>query len=556
MRQNIAINDKWGTMKTVSELGRVIIQLAGQGLSRVRFLRSLCEELSELTGSDAVEIRIADIRFMYRYQFKAEHRLSDFQQVKFLMDDQGTCLPLMKRKSALETFCAKLYEKKYQGELKCYYQRKSLIIEEYDSKSKPWKSLAILSFITSEDVHGLIVLSSRQKLNFRQDEAPTLENLAQTVGIAVAFRRSQFSLNERVKELTCLHEISELMNDHRKTEREKFQRIVDMIPPAFQYPQLTSAHMDIDGMKYNSHKMDKHPRHELCNALTVDGITIGEIKVFLKKGTGNDFIDFLPEEVKLMQSISRAVSSMISQTRYNQDRKALEEQLHHADRLATIGQLAAGVAHELNEPLSNILGFAQLAEKSVGDPETVRGDIQKIVKASLHSREIVRKLLLFSRQMPAQKQELELNDLIRENLMLLDNRMRNSGIDIVMKLEDHLPRIKADRAQISQIIINLSVNAMQAMPDGGKLTISTRSTDGKVALWVSDTGTGIAKGIRQKIFLPFFTTKDIGEGTGLGLSVVHGIVMGHNGTISLESEIGRGTTFRIAFPVATKEKDA
>ncbi len=540
-------------MKSVGELDRFIIELAGRGLSRARFLKELCEKIAALTGSSKVEFRMADVRFMYRYEYDAGNDSSRFRRVQYAQDESGDLIPVLKVKGSIEAHCAKLYEKKFQRELKYYYQRKSLIVEENESKKGKWRSLAILSFITSEDVKGLIILSSGRSMNFRSDDAPMLENLAQTVSIAVAFRRSQFALNERVKELTCLHEISELMNDHRMSESQKFQRIVDMIPPAFQYPRLTAARMEVEGTTYQSGTIDTQGRIELQSLLVVDEISIGELKVFLREGSASEHVGFLPEETRLLNSISHAVATMISQTRFNQERIALEEQLHHADRLATIGQLAAGVAHELNEPLSNILGFAQLAEKSLDDPDTARGDIQKIVRASLHSREIVRKLLLFARQMPAQKVELDLNEILRENLTLLDNRIRHDRIELALRLQESLPHITADRAQIGQIVINLAVNALQAMPEGGVLRIETSGDKTHVVLRVSDTGTGIAKGIRQKIFMPFFTTKDVGEGTGLGLSVVHGIVSGHGGAISLESEVGKGTTFVIDFPIGQKE---
>jgi signal transduction histidine kinase len=242
--------------------------------------------------------------------------------------------------------------------------------------------------------------------------------------------------------------------------------------------------------------------------------------------------------------------AMIIERRQSQMEKLLlQEQLRHADRLATIGQLAAGVAHELNEPLGSILGFAQLATKIPDLPAPVETDLKKIINASLHAREVIKKLMVFARQMPPQKTPVNLNQVAEEGLYFLEARCAKSGIEVVRSYAEHLPEIIADPSQLHQVLINLVVNALQAMPEGGKLTIKTERLDGHVALIVEDTGVGMAPDILRKIFVPFFTTKDIHEGTGLGLSVVHGIVTSHGGTISVESKPGVGTRFGVELPV-------
>jgi signal transduction histidine kinase len=234
----------------------------------------------------------------------------------------------------------------------------------------------------------------------------------------------------------------------------------------------------------------------------------------------------------------------------------LENQLRHADRLATLGQLAAGVAHELNEPLSGILGFAQLAQKADGLPEAVRRDLGKIVDASLYSRKIVSKLRLFSQQMPPELTATSLNQIIDDGLTFLKARCAKQNIRIIEDLDSDLPQIIADQGQLHQVMVNLVVNAVQAMPDGGVLTIRTRATEDVVALIVEDTGIGMSEQVMEKIFLPFFTTKSVDQGTGLGLSVVHGIVTAHGGTIQVRSQIGRGSTFEARFPVRAVQHPA
>ncbi|MEW5817239.1 MAG: ATP-binding protein [Spirochaetota bacterium] len=258
---------------------------------------------------------------------------------------------------------------------------------------------------------------------------------------------------------------------------------------------------------------------------------------------------FLEEERHLIEGVSKQISLIIEGRKAEEDRHKLQGQLRHADRLATIGELAAGVAHELNEPLGNILGFAQLAKKTSGLPVQTVHDLEKIVQASLHAREIVKKLLIFSRQIPAVKSRVNLNQIAREGLYFLESRCVKEGIELVRKLSPDLPDITADPAQLHQVLVNLVVNSIQAMPGGGRLTVQTRVMTDYAALIVEDTGVGMRDEVKSQIFIPFFTTKEIGQGTGLGLPVVHGIVSSHGGTIDVESKEGEGTRFMVLFPL-------
>jgi signal transduction histidine kinase len=206
------------------------------------------------------------------------------------------------------------------------------------------------------------------------------------------------------------------------------------------------------------------------------------------------------------------------------------------------------VAHELNEPLVAILGFAQLLKGSPDLSTQATRDVEKIINASLHAREIIRKLMLFTRQMPAKKAKCDFNQLISEGLYFLESRCAKEGIVIIRQLEDGLPQFLADQSQLYQVLVNLAVNAVQAMPGGGKLTIRTRSDTDNVYLTVEDTGIGMDAEVQKQLFIPFFTTKDVGQGTGLGLAVVHGIVSAHAGSITVNSVVGKGSTFEVRLP--------
>jgi two-component system NtrC family sensor kinase len=306
----------------------------------------------------------------------------------------------------------------------------------------------------------------------------------------------------------------------------------------------------LDHNSYTTSGFQNTPYTQKSN-IFVSGILRGYVEiVYVENKPEHDEGPFLKEERKLIDAIAREIGRTVERKEAEEEKTRLQEQLIHADRLATIGQLAAGVAHELNEPLGNILGFAQLAKKYSELPQQALQDIEKIERASLHAREVVKKLLLFSRQMPSKKSRVDLNKLIKENLYFLESRCMKEGIEITYLLESDLPEIIVDPSQLNQVIVNLVVNAIQAMPDGGKLMLRTSSHDNKDVIFaVEDTGVGMSADIQEKIFLPFFTTKDINLGTGLGLAVAHGIIMSHGGTVHVKSKVGCGARFEITLPV-------
>jgi two-component system NtrC family sensor kinase len=330
---------------------------------------------------------------------------------------------------------------------------------------------------------------------------------------------------------------------------EMLQRVVELLPPAWQYPDMAAARIVLDGREYRAGAIGP-PSHEQSAGIVVAGKRRGVVHVsYVGERPAFAAGAFLQEEEKLISAVAREAALIVERREAEQERANLQRQLIHADRLVTIGRLAAGVAHELNEPLGSILGFAQLASKCPELPQSASRDIEKIVTASLYAREIIRKLMVFSRQVPARKVQVNLNQVVRDGLYFLEARCAKAGTLLVCDFDPELPELCADPAQLTQVLVNLVVNALQAMPTGGTLTISTRATKAKVCLLVRDTGEGISEELLGRIFLPFFTTKDVNEGTGLGLSVVHGIVTAHGGSIDVRSERGRGTCFEICLPL-------
>lgn len=230
--------------------------------------------------------------------------------------------------------------------------------------------------------------------------------------------------------------------------------------------------------------------------------------------------------------------------------QATHDQLVHSEKLASLGQLAAGVAHQLNNPLSSVLLFSDILLRECPPDDPRRADLETIVNETKRCRGIVAALLDFARQNEVVAQPTNLNALVDHVLEIERRRGGDVPITFVTELDPHLPEIEADPAQLHEVLVNLVNNAIEAMPDGGRLTVRTRSAPpGMVLLEVSDTGVGIPPEDQAKLFVPFFTTKPIGKGTGLGLAIVYGIVKMHRGQITVRSQAGAGATFTVKLPV-------
>jgi PAS domain S-box-containing protein len=236
-------------------------------------------------------------------------------------------------------------------------------------------------------------------------------------------------------------------------------------------------------------------------------------------------------------------------------RRMLEAQLRQAQKMEAVGCLAAGVSHEINNPLGVILGFAQGIERRTAADAPERVPIAAIVREALRCKNLVQELLTFSRTSKRCVEPVDLGAVIRSALVLLHARAKTQNVAVAEEIADDLPAMQAERTQVQQVLVNLGTNALDAMTSGGELTVRAAQADGgSVLLEVADTGTGIAEDHRSRIFEPFFTTKEVGKGTGLGLSLVYEIVQQHGGTIDVQSEVGRGTTIRVRFPTTAGER--
>ena len=245
------------------------------------------------------------------------------------------------------------------------------------------------------------------------------------------------------------------------------------------------------------------------------------------------------------------------------DQRALEAQFSQAQKMQAVGQLAGGVAHDFNNVLTAIIGYSDLLLSNHRPTDPSFQDLMQIKQNANRAAGLVRQLLAFSRQQTLRPQVLALGDVLSELSIGMLKRLLGEKVSLDIKHGRDLWSVKADVNQFEQVIVNLAVNARDAMPDGGKLTVRTRNVTTEearslgyvgfepgeyVAIEVADTGTGMPSEVREKIFEPFFTTKELGKGTGLGLSTVYGIVKQSNGYIHADSEVGRGTTFHVFLP--------
>lgn len=540
-------------------LSRRILRFANRGVPRLEFLREMSRLVLDFSQCDGIELRAWGPDVSLRWQAWRDER-SDLEFYPCPAGPETTCR--FPRHPALERVCRMVVEHRATGGLPCFTANGSFwtadarVPVELEpgapavslGVADETRSLCLIALVIDDTSAGVILLESPRPGLFHEEEIEHYEGMAQTLGLAIADRRAQAALRERVKELTCLYGIARLVEERGAESPELLPGIAEELRLAIQYPEAAAVSITLDQAEVRIPcRQDGGPHIDAD--IIVDGRTRGRVTVsYPVTGPGIEQDPFLPEEAKLLEAVAREIALLVERREAGAETARLQEQLRHADRLATIGQLAAGIAHELNEPLANVLGFAQLLAKNGGLPAQARTDVGRIEDAALHAREVIRKLMLFARQAPPHTGPVDLNELVREGLYFLEGRCAKNDIRLVRELAPDLPELAADASQLLQVLINLVVNAIQAMSHGGRLTVATGADAGWLTLSVEDTGVGMTDEVIGQVFLPFFTTKDVNEGTGLGLAVVHGIVSAHGGTIDVESKVGVGSRFVVRLP--------
>jgi signal transduction histidine kinase/ActR/RegA family two-component response regulator len=370
-------------------------------------------------------------------------------------------------------------------------------------------------------------------------------------------------LHNRVRELNCLFAMADLLNRPGTSLEDVLQGTVDLVPSGWQYPQITCARVLWDDRTFATGNFEETPWSQSSDLL-VGGRPVGCVQVcYLQEKPPCDEGPFLKEERSLINAIAERLGRVIERRQAEEDRAALQKQLNQAQKMEAIGLLAGGVAHDFNNLLTVIRGNAGRVRGMLAADHQAQEALIVMEQAAQQATGVTRSLLTFSRELPVEKKPVDLCALVEDSTRLL-RRMIPAAIELEVQIRREPPLwVSADQTQLQQVVLNLAINARDAMPDGGTLRVavapagepgaaelpgSSTSAARYALLEVADTGVGMPPETRERVFEPFFTTKERGQGTGLGLSVVHGIVEDHGGDIEVQSEVGRGSTFAVFLP--------
>jgi PAS domain S-box-containing protein len=420
------------------------------------------------------------------------------------------------------------------------------------------ESVALIPLRSQGETFGLFQFNDRQKGRFTSEKITLLEDLVSYVSIALAKLNSdeeRLLTSQRLRLATASGHLGiwdwdimkdvlvwdERMFELYGVDREEFQGCYEVWEKSL-HPDDRALTLDLT-------------RKTLAGECDYDL----EFRIILPSG--------VTRHIKANAIVNRdADGRAVRMIGMNQDiteRKQLEEQLFHAQKMESIGQLAGGIAHDFNNILSAIIGYGTLMEMKMGQDDPRRLEADQILAAAGRAADLTRSLLAFSRKQIINPQPLDLNQIIRRTDKFL-YRIIGEDIDLKTTLSQEVLTVNVDGGQIEQVLMNLATNSRDAMPTGGTLSIMTDVVEidadfthshgsGGSGLYarlsISDSGTGMNESVRKRLFEPFFTTKEVGKGTGLGLSIVYGIVKQHNGYINVYSEPGEGTTFIIYFPL-------
>jgi len=413
--------------------------------------------------------------------------------------------------------------------------------------------------------------------------APVLQARVQRDRQEVQRRQLAHDLGERVKELNCLYTISRLVEKPGVSLEEIFQGTVEVIPPAWKYPEITSARIVFEDQQFKSAEFRETALRQTAG-ICVHGERKGAVEVYyLDEKPKSDEGPFLKEERDLINAIAERLGRIVERVRAEEalhkahhelerrvqertaelreaneqlrremeDRRRAEKALAQAKRLASIGTLAGGIAHEINNPLHAISMSSAVALRANQrtDGAQIRDKfLHKIQDEALRCGRIVKSVLQFARQESSEKWPCSLTATIRRAVDLTQKSAAIKAVSVQLERCDRLPEVTMNPTEMEQVFVNLLSNAIQASKPGDCVTVRAETTDEAVRVQVEDRGCGMTKEQADHIFEPFFTTRQQDGGTGLGLSVTHGIIQQHRGTIAVESDPGEGTIFTLVLP--------
>lgn len=354
------------------------------------------------------------------------------------------------------------------------------------------------------------------------------------------------ALREKIKELTCLYEISKTISKANSINIQTLHDIIMSVKNAWRYSDDTIVEIHITNYHLSTSEQIVESIFQ-SSFIQVNKIDCGHIKVHypLQKYSKNDFDD---DEQKLLNTIAIEVGNYIEKYQTLERKAQLRKTIERMERLTLLGEMTAGIAHELNTPLANILGFAELIKEHNTDLE-IDSDISIVINSVIYSREIVKKLMFFSCEMPQKLELQQIKPIIAFALSFLKSNFQKKEIKTELTFKDENIIAKVDSVQITQVLFNLLINAIFASQEKSTIKIIVDHDDNNLYLKIEDQGTGIPDTIKEKIFEPFFSTKPVNYGCGLGLSVVHGIIKNHKGEIILQNNFPNGSIFIIRIPL-------
>jgi len=403
----------------------------------------------------------------------------------------------------------------------------------------------VVPLAARDRVLGVLVVSSPRKAPLLQRDRVTLERLSSSLALALdALLLDEEERLSREREHLLATALTTI--DHPIF-------ILDRVGVRYANPSAAREYRwsQVELMEMRFEQLVATPGD--AQAATLDMSQLGEaVSLTEQMHQRSDGTEF-PATVTISPLVSQdgeQLGHVVSVRNVNADRR-MAEQLRHTEKMVALGELVAGVAHEINNPLTGISAFAQLLLEETLDDEQ-RESVQLIKQESDRATAVIRDLLIFARKTEPVTEPFNLNDLIEQTLRLRSYSLRVAGVRVVLQLDPALPKVSGDSQKLQQVLLNVIANAESAMKGGAPrdLTLSTRAEGPRVIIEATDTGRGMPADVRQRIFEPFFTTKPEGVGTGLGMSVSYGIVQAHNGTIDVASELGVGTTVTIALPGA------
>lgn len=356
----------------------------------------------------------------------------------------------------------------------------------------------------------------------------------------------EYTLRERLKELTCMYEVTTIIvnSDYEKLELS-LRSIAYCLKKAFQYEPDARVKIICSQTEVVIGQQPVDSVH-IKAAIKVFNEPYGTIQVSYPSDKYTQE-DFLSEEIKLLSNICLEIGNLIERKQIKEKEELIRKQMERNDRLTILGEITAGIAHELNTPLTSIIGFTELLDEQIKD-KLVQSDLSKIKENALFCREIVKKLMFFACEVPQQIKEILLHPVLENVLNLLSPAFKKKEVGVKLIVEDVSIGIKADEIQLTQVLFNIIMNALYYSPPKATVEIQAERAQRGIVISIKDQGLGIDKKLSEKIYEPFYTTKPVGEGSGLGLSVVHGIMSSHKGSISFYPNKPIGTVFELCFP--------